>query len=78
MKNLKKLSRQDLRNVIGGRACSVAIQGSDGTWVTRTGTCDVAYIGGGLGDGPAIPTGYCNTGLGYHPVTSNGGVSRCN
>ena len=74
MKNLKKLSREDLKIVQGvKRACSVAIQGSDGTWVTRTGTCDTYHYGvSGTGS-----VGYCNTSLGYMPVTSNGGKSRC-
>ncbi|MDQ1097167.1 MULTISPECIES: bacteriocin-like protein [unclassified Chryseobacterium] len=77
MSNLKKLTRENLRNIKGGRACSVAIQGSDGTWVTREGTCDVSFVPVGMGQSSS-PVAYCNTGLGYHPVTSNGGVSRCN
>jgi hypothetical protein len=68
MKNFKKLSREDLRNVNGGRGCSVAIQGTDGTWVTRTGTCN---FDAGVG-------GWCNVGLGNIKLTSNEGVSHCN
>jgi hypothetical protein len=69
MKNFKKLSREALRNVNGGRGCSVAIQGTDGTWVTRTGTC--ANRPGGLAS-------YCETGLGNVSLTSNEGISHCN
>lgn len=77
MKNLKKLTREDLRNLKGGRACSVATQASNGTWTTTTGSCGVIYLPGSAGDWP-VAMGYCNTGSGYHPVTSNGGVSHCN
>lgn len=68
MKNLKKITRNDLKHIVGGKTpCKHVIQGSDGTWVTRTGYC-VESLGGG---------GFCNTGLGQTKVTSNGGVSRC-
>lgn len=73
MKNFKKLSRENLRTSHGGkRACSIAIQGSDGTWTTRTGYCSSAGPIEGLGPS------YCETGLGNISITSNGGRSRCN
>ncbi|MBK1896140.1 bacteriocin-like protein [Chryseobacterium paridis] len=77
MNNLKKLSREDLRNLGGGRrACSIAIQGSDGTWVTRTGSC--MTLTAESPSGLQVSTSYCETGLGMINVTSNGGDSRCN
>lgn len=69
MRNLKKLTRDDLRNLRGGKACSVAIQGSDGSWTIRTGTCSI---------GSHIGMGYCETGLGNITIISNGGNSHCN
>lgn len=84
MKNLKKLSRNELKNVQGGRACSVAIQNSNGTWTTHYGTCAsvVSYdVGNEFGELATIATNgaqYCNFGQGVTQVTSNGGVSRCN
>ena len=71
MKNFKKLSRNELRNVSGGRrACSIAIQGSDGTWTTRTGSCTSTFFG--------ILPSTCDVGLGQVELTSNGGQSHCN
>lgn len=71
MKNFKKLSREELKNVAGGRACSVAVQQSNGTWITETGTCRAPQF---FGSGPY----YCETGNGNVPLSSNGGVSHCN
>ena len=86
MKNFKKLSREELRNTFGGKSCSIAIQGSDGTWTTRKGTCTAVPKDTKVGDSTmsifldtiSTPQSYCETGLGNIPVTSNGGVSRCN
>ncbi len=79
MKNFKKLSREELKNTFGGlRACKLVIQGSDGSWITRTGTCstavDMNYI-----NGTPYPTthSYCDAGLGDVPLSSNGGNSNC-
>lgn len=84
IKHVEILTREQLKKVMGGSSdgsgvglcksgtCSLAVQGSDGGWVTREGTCKYAMpldVGG---------TCYCETGLGMVPVTSNGGVSRCN
>ena len=84
MKNFKKLSREELKNTFGGQACTLTIQGSDGTWTTRTWTCQTRQVTK-VGDSTATiiwnlltAESYCETGLGYIPVTSNGGVSRCN
>jgi len=71
MKNLKKLSKKDLSNILGGRACSVSVQQSNGSWVTYSGTCRAPQF---FGSGPY----YCETGRGPLAITSNGGVSRCN
>ncbi|WP_143883099.1 bacteriocin-like protein [Chryseobacterium binzhouense] len=78
MKNLKKLSRNDLGNILGGQACTLSIQGSNGQWVTRTGTCEKKMELIHVGE-LTIPTftSYCETGLGQVNVTSNGGRSRC-
>lgn len=71
MKNLKKLSREELRNVAGGRACSIVVQLANGTWETHTGECRAPKF---FGNGPY----YCETGLGNIALSSNGGVSHCN
>lgn len=77
------LSRAQLKNVLGGsgsgsggsaqcfgNSCTVTIQGDNGSFITRSGTCrDVASI--------LDPSCYCDTGLGNIPVTSNGGKSKC-
>ncbi|WP_265428453.1 bacteriocin-like protein [Chryseobacterium sp. YIM B08800] len=78
MKNFKKLSRKDLKNVVGGQACTLSIQGSNGEWVTRSGTCAKKMELVTIGE-VTLPTftSYCETGLGQVPVTSNGGKSRC-
>ncbi|WP_445432828.1 bacteriocin-like protein [Chryseobacterium indoltheticum] len=79
MTKLKKLSRNDLRNVTGGQSCTLSIQGSDGKWVTRKGVCKVSVTLTQVTDDLSIPsaTSYCETGLGQVNVTSNGGNSRC-
>ncbi len=72
MKNLKKLTREELRNVAGGRACSIAIQQPNGSWITYPGSC--GYVSGGGGQGSM----QCNIGTGLtYELSSNGGVSRC-
>ena len=84
MKNLKKLSREELRNVGGGKACSIVVQNSNGTWSTHFGTCAsvVSYdVGNEFGELVSIATSgpkYCSTDLGHVALTSNGGVSHCN
>lgn len=84
MKNLKKLSRNELKSVQGGRVCSIAVQNSNGTWTTHYGTCAsvVSYnVGNEFGELASIATSgpkYCSTSLGNIPITSNGGVSHCN
>lgn len=86
MKNLKKLSRKELKDVNGGRkACSVTIQQSNGSWKTYSGECkgviDDYTMSGGNGHMTLQVTAshfYCETGRGELAITSNGGVSRCN
>ncbi|HAH55555.1 MAG TPA: hypothetical protein DCM02_09840 [Flavobacterium sp.] len=81
MKNFKKLSREELKKTVGGQACRHVIQGADGRWTTRKGTCRQAVepsesISGMIIDLITSPM-YCDTGLGEVAVTSNGGRSRC-
>lgn len=79
MKNLKKLSRKELKDVNGGRkACRHVIQGDDGKWITRVGECNTRIEMVQVGP-ISVPQkhSYCETGLGEVNVTSNGGVSRC-
>lgn len=74
----RMLSKAEQKKIRGGLAeefpcksgpCTLTIQGSDGSYVTRNGNC--AMNGNHLGC-------YCDVGLGSEiPVTSNGGVSRC-
>jgi len=84
MKNFKKLSRNELKDVQGGRACSVAIQNSNGSWTTHYGVCaskvntDVGNEFSQLVGSATGGNNYCNFGQGVVAVTSNGGVSRCN
>ncbi|WP_294292420.1 hypothetical protein [uncultured Chryseobacterium sp.] len=79
MKNLKKLSRQDLKEMFGGRrACAHFIQGNDGEWVRRDGECVTTVEWHQVGDTSVpVKSSYCDTGLGHTNVTSNGGQSRC-
>jgi len=58
-----------LGELCGNTTCTLTIQGSDGSWITRYGHCSV---------GASYPHCYCETGLGDVHVTSNGGNSRCN
>ena len=84
MKNFTKLSRNELKNVQGGRACSVAIQNSNGSWTTHYGVCSSTvshHVGNEVNEliaSATNTTNYCNFGQGVVAVTSNGGVSRCN
>jgi hypothetical protein len=79
MTNFKKLSRNELKNVFGGQSCSLTIQGSDGQWITRTGTCKTKTTLITASGGIAITdtSSYCETGIGQVPLSSNGGTSRC-
>lgn len=85
MKNIRKLTREDLKNVTGGRrACSVTMQQTNGTWVTYPGQCTttidgVTQTGGNGGTTFTYSTHqYCETGQGEVTLSSNGGVSNCN
>ncbi|WP_415325472.1 bacteriocin-like protein [Chryseobacterium sp. MMS23-Vi53] len=84
MKNLKKLSREELRNVNGGKACAIVVNNGNGTYSTHYGTCAsvVSYnVGNEFGELVAIATSgpkYCSTSLGNVALSSNGGVSHCN
>ncbi|HTN37103.1 MAG TPA: hypothetical protein VL053_08505 [Arachidicoccus sp.] len=84
------LSREQLKKAIGGdgsdglhcknSTCILSIQGSNGSWTTLNGNCmpdtDQMDMGSLILNGGV--TYYCETGLGNIPITSNGGVSRCN
>lgn len=85
MTNLKRLSRNDLKDVLGGRrACSVAVKQANGSWVTHQGECKTAVDGQTFinnGNGLTIQFSthqYCETGSGEQSLSSNGGVSHCN
>ena len=84
LKGGEMLSREQMKNLMGGDSgssgqanpapctdskCTMSIQGSDGSWVTRSGNCAFSSI--------IQNTCYCDVGLGVTPVTSNSGVSRC-
>ncbi|WBX95977.1 hypothetical protein [Chryseobacterium gambrini] len=72
MKKFTKLSREQLRDVLGGRRCSIAIQQPNGTWETNYGTCGFVMGSHGLG------SYQCNIGTGKtYQLSSNGGVSHC-
>ncbi len=82
------LTREQLKLVLGGddgggacrvSTCSLSIQGDNGAWETRDGSClvDASSFYGSVLSGNK-PYCYCETGLGDIPVTSNGGVSKCN
>lgn len=79
MKNLKKLSRQDLKEITGGKPCTLSVKAPNGTWTTYSGTCNTTVTMVQITDDYSVPVkhSYCNAGLGDVPLTSNGGVSRC-
>lgn len=79
LEGAEMLDNNQLKKITGGAAegifcvdgpCSHVIQGSDGGYVTRNGTCARDWAGGTYAC-------YCETGLGPVSVTSNGGISRC-
>ncbi|WP_081413966.1 bacteriocin-like protein [Chryseobacterium daeguense] len=84
MKNLKKLSRNELKRISGGRkACSVVVKQPDGSFKTYPGTCSTtkppnSAVLSDLVNWALTSPGYCETGLGNLTLTSNGGVSHCN
>ncbi|MFV8345902.1 bacteriocin-like protein [Flavobacterium sp. ZB4P13] len=43
MINFKKLSREELKNVLGGQGCSIAVQESNKSWTTRQGECKQVF-----------------------------------
>jgi hypothetical protein len=85
----EKLSRNEMKNVMGGTACSYTWQDSAGAWHTETGHCattTTAHLT--FGGGTALNTleylmgetiGFCSTPSHQNPttLTSNGGVSKC-
>jgi bacteriocin-like protein len=83
MKNFKKLSREELKNVMGGKgACKLVVANANGTYTTYSGTCvvPVSMEMDAMGhvwpvaNGPA----FCDTGDHVsHTLSSNGGQSRC-
>lgn len=78
IKTMKKLTRAALKSIQGGVDCTLSIQGADGSWISRPGTCKKRFILNPIGSGDtAVYESYCDAGLGAVPVTSNGGKSRC-
>ena len=81
MKNFKKLSREELKSVQGGQACTLTVKQSDGSYKTYSGECKTKSLGLGAGAGPEYllaSYSYCDIGNGVsYPLTSNGGNSRC-
>lgn len=79
MKNFKKLSREELRSVKGGRGCKLVVPDGNGGYVTHMGTCQSEYVDATFPNGVNISysISYCETGSGRHQLTSNGGDSRC-
>ncbi|WP_336731252.1 bacteriocin-like protein [Chryseobacterium sp. VD8] len=79
MKNFKKLSRNDLKEINGGKACTLSIQAPNGTWINYPGTCNYTITMVPITDELSVPVkhSFCNAGLGDVPLSSNGGVSRC-
>lgn len=79
------LSRDQLKTVMGGSdeggavkcstgPCTLTIQGSDGSYVTRNGTCQGDTALGGT----YYARCFCDVGLGSDvKISSNGGISRC-
>lgn len=43
MINFKKFSREELKNVLGGPGCSIAVQESNKSWTTRKGECKQVF-----------------------------------
>lgn len=84
MKNLKKLSREELRNVNGGKSCSLTVKQKDGSYRTYAGTCATTvdsqeFIATSNGVRVQFTTHqYCEAGFGETALSSNGGRSRCN
>ena len=84
MKNFKKLSRDEMKNALGGRSCTLTVRNANGTYTTYSGTCDTKIVsaggmtGAGAEYGLPMTESFCNIGDGVsYPLTSNGGVSRC-
>jgi hypothetical protein len=86
MKNFKKLSREELKNVFGGKGCKLVVANANGTYTTYSGVCKtpvtLEWVSTGLDTGGFYPVAsgpsFCDTGDGVaHNLSSNGGVSRC-
>lgn len=81
MKNFKKLSREEMKNVFGGQSCSLVVQQSDGSYRTYSGTCKTKSLGASEAAGAEFllaSYSYCDIGNGVsYPLSSNGGNSRC-
>jgi len=70
------LTRAEMKELTGGTgifcktgACNHFIQGKDGHYAERTGTCETQIY-------PILDC-YCDTGMGNVEVTSNNNQSRC-
>ncbi len=80
MKNFKKLSREELRNTVGGKkVCTLTFKNANGTYTTYSGTCDTLGSLAAPGEYILASTiSFCNIGNGIaYDLSSNGGESRC-
>lgn len=77
---MKNLSREELKNIFGGKvaavpscktggACTLTITGEGSTY-TQAGQCEMMQTG-------TIVACWCNAGDATTPLSSNGGLSRC-
>lgn len=81
MEKFKKLSREELKNTVGGTGCTLTFSDGHGGWITKTGKCKVPvsmdYVGSGFYPVASGPS-FCDIGNGVsYPLSSNGGNSRC-
>lgn len=80
LSDFKSLNRNEMKNIMGGKAgdCSMTYQDSSGNWHTENGSCALAVAGTTI-SGATIYQPYCSTQSFTGPVSlsSNGGTSRC-
>lgn len=85
MRNFKKLSREELKNIVGGvKSCKLVFPDGNGGYITKTGSCDTMIVSGGgmTGAGPEyglpVSQSFCNIGNGVaYTLSSNNGSSNC-
>lgn len=81
MENFKKLSREEMKNTLGGKACKLVMPDGHGGFKTFIGTCGEAVVSTtswGIGVSNYTTRSFCDIGNGVaYPLTSNGGNSTC-